>query len=148
MGKYIMMLLGVGIMSTMIELISPERWKKYIKIFSGVIICIMIISPLKEIDISEIKGISYTAQELDNTILSNEVYAQLSKRIEDDVKNRIKEQYSVDSEVTVELSTKADGSIMGVGRIRIKTKAPSEPVRKMICREYGADEEQVIINDG
>lgn len=146
MGEYIMTLIGAGIMCAISEIISPDRWHKYIKLFTGVVIAILIISPIKSIDMNVLDDIAYTAESPDDSVLKREIQHSLESRINDDVSSRIKENFGCDSTVITDILSDSDGNITGISNITIKTKANRASVKKIISPIYGLDEDKVIVN--
>lgn len=146
MREYILTLIGAGIMCTLSEIIAPDKWYKYIKLFTGVLIAILIVSPIKKFDMNVLDDISYKAQAPDDSILKREIQHGLEERINEDIKMRIKENFGCGSEVATDVISDSDGNIIGISTIKIKTTANKANVRKMVCGIYGIEENMVIVN--
>ncbi len=148
MGEYIMSLICAGVLCSVAEIISPQKWSKYIKLFTGVIIAVLIISPVRKIDMSMLDDLNIGAYETDYGILKREVKEQLAARIEQDIEKRIKDRYGLDSDASAEIETDSDGNIKSVLKIEVKTSADSASAVQMLCEVYGLKKEQVRVYDG
>jgi len=146
MGEYIMTLIGAGIMCALSEIISPDKWHKYIQLFTGVLIAILIVSPVKNIDMNVLDDISYTAEAPDESILKKEVQHSLEERINTDITSRIKENFGCESVVKTDVISDSNGDITGIYSIEIETKASRNDVKRIICAVYGLDEARVKVN--
>ena len=146
MGEYIMTLIGAGVLCSMSEIIAPEKWAKYIRLFTGVIIAILIISPIKEIDISIFEDIAYTADEINDDLLKSTVKTELEKRIAEDIEQRIMDTFKCKSYAETSVTLNSEGQIEGVESIYVKANVDEIQLKKLLCNIYGITEEQVKIN--
>ena len=150
MREYIMSVIGAGVLCSVSEIISPDKWKKYIKLLTGVIITIIMISPVKQIDFDMVYDFCSITPEyaVDNSLLCDTVKGEFENRISKDIKERIFQKYGVKSEVVTTSETDDKGNVTGIALIKIKTFAKCPGVMDMITQIYGVNKDLVIINDG
>ncbi len=149
MREYIMSVIGAGLLCSVSEIISPDKWKKYIKLLTGVIITIIMLSPVKQIDFDVVDDFRSITPEYptDNSLLLNTVKSEFENRISEDIKERIFQKYDVNSEVVTTSETDDNGNVTGIALIQIKTFAECPGVTDMITQIYGVNKDLVIIND-
>jgi len=141
-----MTLIGAGVICSLVEIASPERWIKYIKLFTGVIIAILIVSPVKRFDVSIFEDINLVSESISDAPLREKLKEELEKRISTDIDSRIKELWGVSSTSKIKVSVNAAGEIDGVEEVEVLTKANALQVKKFISDIYGISEERVKVN--
>lgn len=147
MREYIMSIIGAGILCSFSEILSPDKWKKYIKLVTGVIITVIMISPIKKIDMHVFDIFNnQTEYAVDGSLLKNTVKEELESKVADDVRMRIKEKYGCESEVKAVAGTDEENNITGIELIEVKTNAEAAGAAAIITEVYGINKDRVKIN--
>lgn len=147
MREYILKIVGTAIMAVFVDFISPEGWKKYLGIISGIIILSVIASP-----IAEFKNIDITAEYRDvqdveaegTEIYSDMLRSEFSKRVATDVKERVREEFSKDVSVETEVEVNEKGNIEKISKIVITGSGLDKKIADRISYVY--DVEEVRLN--
>lgn len=147
MKSYLMSITGAVLISVFSNVILPEKWNKYIKVITGLIIISTIISPLKiswdfEYD-KQFKipqNIEIDAKDYSLGLIKQE----LKERVDEDIKKRLKEEFSKNIIADSDIGINLDGEITGVERIRISGDEISGTAVKRLQEIYAPKE--VIVN--
>lgn len=150
MKEYVTVIAGAAILSVLADILSPEQWRKYIKIVTGFVIISVIISPvakLKNIDLFD--GIDYN-----NTISaditdyrSKWVAEEFEVRVENDIKERVMNDYGKNCDVDVKISINDDNMIEAVEQIEIHTDGECIGLKEKMAYMYGVAEDEVKVNE-
>lgn len=147
MKSYLMSITGAVLISVFSNVILPEKWNKYIKVITGLIIISTIVSPLKiswDFDFNKQfkmpQNIEKTSEEYSLQLIKQE----LKKRVDEDIKKRIKEEFSKDITANCDIGVNANGEITGVEKIIISGDEISEIAIKRLQEIYAPKE--VIVN--
>ena len=123
MKAYIISVAGAAVLSAVINMLSPERWGKYIGVLTGLVVAAAIVRPvLSIIDkdvLSDIQIETGTTAETGMDVFYSELRAELESRVSGDIKERLLREFGTDSEVSVAAATEKDGRISGIDRITI-----------------------------
>lgn len=143
MKQYILQIVGAALIAVFADLFSPDGWKKYIGIISGMILMTVIITPLA--DFKNIDVLSGYRQSEDILTDGNEIYGNLlkqefTKKVEEDIKSRILQEFSTDADVAVELLVNTEGNIEKILSIDISGKRLDKKISGRISYIYGVDE--------
>ena len=142
MKGYIISVAGAAVLSAVINMLSPERWGKYIGVLTGLVVAATIVRPalcLVENDIfsnMQIKTDAVTEAGMDG------FYSELRA---EDIKERLLREFGTDCEVRVEARTAKDGRISGIGRITVNGGHLDNAAAARLYDIY--DAEEVTIND-
>lgn len=147
MKSYLMSITGAVLISVFSNVILPEKWNKYIKVITGLIIISTIISPLKiswdfEYD-KQFKipqNIEIDAKDYSLGLIKQE----LKERVDEDIKKRLKEEFSKNIIADSDIGINLDGEITGVEKIRISGDEISGTAVKRLQEIYAPKE--VIVN--
>lgn len=150
MKEYITVIVGAALLSVLADILSPEQWRKYIKIVTGFVIISVIISPvarLKNIDLFE--GIDYnnTASADFTDYRSKWVAEEFEIRVENDIKERVMNDYGKKCDVDVGISINEDNMIEAVERIEIYTYGECKGLKEKMAYMYGVDANEVKVNE-
>ena len=147
MRNYLMNIAGAIIITVFAEIMLPDKWSKYVKIITGIIIISAIASPVKDkinFDISAFvdEGEKYVkaGEEYSNELILSE----LEKNINSDCKQRIYEEFGVDAEVVCKIEVNEENEIVGVLEMRLEGNGISSSVINRIYEIYTPQE--VIVN--
>ncbi len=146
MKEYIITVIGAAVLAAITRILSPESWNKYVRIITGLIIISVIIAPIANIAKFDLFS-DFSIQEIsdpDDDIMLNAVEKELKRRVEEDVSQRIRNEFFCDSEVEAKISVTENGEISGVHSIKVKTKADKTLLKRRIAEVYGEDTEVII----
>ena len=116
MEAYITAVAAAAVMAAFADNLVPPKWQRYISLLTGAILLLTLISPLlklRKIELPTLTPQSDTAIEYD---LSGEVERELSKRVEADIRQRLLDEFNINTSARVNLSI-SDGKIAGVNEI-------------------------------
>lgn len=148
MKSYIIMVVGASLLSMFADMFSPENWRKYMKIATGLIILAVLLTPLFKLkDVDLFSGFSadeaITAQDAAPPV--SQVEEQLRENVERDAAERIASEFGCDATVTAEIDTTDDGKIKGVRRLYVHTDKNEIKIQKRLAEVYGITESEVIV---
>ena len=142
MKAYIITIIGAALLSVMAEIISPEKWRGYVKIITGFVIICCIFAPLTRFrggDIfSGFDAGSYVTSDTEN-LQAEIVYRELEKRINADIEKRLSDEYGISANARCSLKVSADGEFKGVNEIHIYGARLTEPAANRLCEVYGIE---------
>lgn len=144
MREYIITIVGAALVGTMADIISPEKWRKYVSLISGFVIIGCIVAPMAQLMKTDIfTGFVQQNETVDyEKIQLQKVTEETEKRISADIKDRIKQEFGKDAEVQAVLKINEDGKIEKVEKIIIHLK-PNSQITKRMCEVYGINEDEV-----
>lgn len=144
MKSYIMSVAVTSVISAVMNIITPEKWSKYVGMVTGLVITICISGPIISfmnadmfVEIGEVS--SKVTAESEN-ILKEEVQSELEKRIEEDIESRLKSEFALNVTANAEMSANEKGEISGVRRIVLQGDKPDAVVMGRIYEVYEAEE--------
>ena len=138
MREYIILVAMASIISAIVDILSPENWRKYIRIVTGFLILAVLISPVakfKNIEIFNSQE-SFQASEIPTRDL---VAAELQKRVERDIEERILVEFKREATAIAELDIDSEHRIRGVKRIRVSLKKAPDGLRERLLEVYGCE---------
>lgn len=146
MKAYIITIIGAALLSVLAEIISPEKWRGYIKIITGFVIICCIFAPVASLSGRDLfDGFSsdlVTAEGTEN-LQTELIYRELEKRINADIEKRMKDEYGISVRAECSLKTDSEGSFRGVSEIRIYGGQLTEAAANRLCEVYGLGREGV-----
>ncbi|MDY3928783.1 MAG: stage III sporulation protein AF [Clostridia bacterium] len=147
MKAYLMSIVFAVLISVFAGMILPDKWDKYIKIITGLIIISTIVTPLQKAwnfsydgNIREYNDIKFDAEEYRSQLISEE----LSKKIKEDISKRLSEEFHINPEIRVLVGTNEDNEITGVKKIELNGDNLSDKAADRLKEIYAPEE--VIIN--
>ncbi len=138
MREYIILVAMASIISALVDILSPENWRRYIRIVTGFLILAVLISPVakfKNIEIFNPEQ-SFQASEIPARDL---VVAELQKNVERDIEERILVEFKREATAIAELDIDSEHRIRGVKRIRLSLKKAPEGLRERLLEVYGCE---------
>lgn len=149
MRTYIISVAGAAVLSAVINMLSPERWGKYIGVLTGLVVAATIVRPILSLAdkdfFSDIQIKTDVASETGMDVFYSELRAELENRVAGDIKERLLHEFGTDSEVSVEARAAKDGRISGIGRITVHGGRLDNAAAARLYDIY--DAEEVIINE-
>lgn len=142
MKAYILTIIGATLLSAYASNLAPESWRKYVRIITGLVLIICILSPVKSLvstdlfadfDITELGEVKGKTQE-------EIVVSELGQRIEDDIAARMKKEFDLNVGAEVEISVNEEGEIEGVKEIRVSGDTLTNAAKSRLCEVYGVTE--------
>lgn len=148
MKAYIIRIVGAAILKIFADVFSPGEWRTNTNIITGIILLTVILSPvaqLKGIDI--LSGYESTEEVIKN---GDEIYADLlkeefSKTVAKDVKERVRQEFSLDVAVEADVDVDDNGGIEKISRIIISGEEIPQKIAERISFIY--DVREVILNE-
>ena len=123
MKTYIVSIAVSTVLCAVVNMLTPEKWSKYVSVVTGFVITICIAQPMISILNKDIlDGVSYTVTT--NTgegeeVLYKEIKTQLESRIEEDAETRLRNEFSKECIVNANVNMAADGQVEGVSLITV-----------------------------
>lgn len=148
MREYIFSIAAMAILSAVCDILLPKGWRAYVRTVTGLLLIMTIIRPIADIGgitFPESFAIPEEITAYGDTAARDLVKAEAESRISQDIKERLAEELSVGTEVSVRLDTDFEGKITGVRSVIISGKGLTEEVRKRINEIYAPGE--VILNE-
>ena len=146
MKAYIITIIGAALLSVMAEIISPGKWRGYVKIITGFVIICCIFAPLAQFRGSDIfSGFdagAYVTGDTEN-LQTEIVYRELEKRINADIEKRLKDEYGISASAKCSLKVSEDGEFKGVKEIYIYGARLTDQAVYRLCEVYGIGREGV-----
>ena len=123
-------------------MLAPEKWSKYIKIITGLVVICTIISPVAKISPEDIFSsfpsepeLVQDGEELRQTLIEEE----LEKRINEDIEQRLEQEFNIKCRAQCKISADAEGKIEGVEKITIYDAELPPKAAARLCEVYGID---------
>ena len=144
MKEYMVSIISAALLSGAASLLSPEKWKKYVGVISGMVILCVVIAPVSQIDMDEIFS-SFETPDMEEQLLEGEeiqidmIEEELIRRINSDIERRLKSEFGIEAKADVEIGVSKDGKITGVNSIEVDTKL-SEKAEQRLREVYGVEE--------
>ncbi len=142
MKAYIMTIIGATLLSAYASNLAPETWRKYVRIITGLVLIICILSPIKSLvgadlfadfDINAVSGVEGKTQ-------TQLVAEELSERVEADIEERLKKEFGISARARVKISVNDKGEITGVKEIRVSGGRLTRAAKARVCEVYGVNE--------
>ncbi|MCX7715226.1 MAG: stage III sporulation protein AF [Clostridia bacterium] len=145
MKEYITVIVGAALLSVFADIVSPEQWRKYIKIITGLVIISVIIAPvakMRNIDLSFDVDDNFTIEETGSQ--KKLVADELRRLVQNDAKQKIKEKYGLDADVKASIKLNENMEIERVEKMIVYIDNPPETLKAYIAEIYGLKDEEVI----
>lgn len=144
MREYIISVAGAAVLSAFVNMLSPEKWTKYISVITGLVIAICIGRPALELvnqgALTEIKLEVGEMSNIETEQFYAEVKAELEARLCLDIKERVKTEFGTECDAAVEAETDAAGRISAVKSITIYSDRLDNAAIGRLREVYGAKE--------
>jgi len=143
MKAYILKIIGAAILAVFTDILSPSGWKKYIGIVTGIILLTVIISPVANWrDIDVMSGFETSDEIISSgkTLYADTLRLEFSKKVANDVRERIKQEFDKETQVEVEIEVSSEGQIEKISKIIIRGKNLDSAVSDRVSYIYNVDE--------
>ena len=138
MKGYIINICISAVIAAIADILSPDAHKKYIRILLGFLMLTVILSPLPAIE--KIKLAPISEQTMKNTeLFSANITKKLKEGVENDISERLKNEFGIICTASVTLDIDKEGKIAGVTRIILSCKIPENALNRL-KEVYGCDE--------
>ncbi|MBQ3037907.1 MAG: stage III sporulation protein AF [Clostridia bacterium] len=150
MRDYLMNITGAVLISVFCDVLLPDKWSKYVKTITGLMITAAIISPLGSFNIiPDMSGFISEAGRLEEEgeqVRNNMILEELEKNIEEDIRERFLKEFNREVSADVSVETNSDNEITGVKSIRLTGNKIDENMINRINEIYAPTE--VYIDEG
>lgn len=144
MKSYIMSVAVTSVISAVMNIITPEKWSKYVGIVTGLVVTICISRPiiaLVDADIfNGMENVSNTVATDSEQLLKGEIKNELENRIEEDIEVRLKTEFGLCVMAEVGLRTNENAEILGVEKVVLYGDKLDAVVIGRIREVYRAEE--------
>jgi hypothetical protein len=142
--SYILSVAVTAVISSIISMLSPAKWSKYVGMITGlaVVICIgqPVFSLLNEDLFKNIQFQTEVRQTNGNDILNQEIKKELAKKVEEDIINRLKDEFALTVSVEADIAVNMAGEIEGIRKITFFGDKPDAAAVGRIRDIYGVRE--------
>lgn len=148
MKTYILRIAGAALLAVFADMFSPSGWKKYMGIVTGIILMIVIVTPIANLKAGNVLGNCSESEEYTNDgtkLYTDMLKREFSKSVALDVRERILNEFSTDTVVEAEIETDDDGNIEKILKITVSGRDLKKEIADRISYIYEVDE--VILND-
>lgn len=146
MKQYVITIIGAAVLSGIAHILTPSGWVKYVKLITGLVILCVICAPITSITkIDLFSDFSMENYNIDENVQIDTITAELKKRIETDISDRIRTEFSKEAKVQAQISVNENNEITGVTNIKIQTDANPERVVLRMCEVYGIKSDEVEV---
>ena len=140
-----MTVIGGAVLAALAHTVSPEKWTKYIKIVTGIMIISIILSPVAELTGSDIFADLSYSWEIDKNAQKKAVIKEMENKISDDIVLRIKEEFSQDITSEVILRVNKNYEIEGVEKITVWKAKNIQKIKNSLTEVYSPS--KIIFQD-
>ena len=147
MKIYLMKIIGAVLICVFTDIALPEKWSKYIKIITGLIIISTIASPLEKplnLNFKESFRVSEKLEQTGEEYQISLIKEEFEKNISNDIRNRIYDEFKKEISADVIVSLNEENKISGIKKIELKGEINDE-ILKRINEIYAPKE---IFSDG
>lgn len=151
MTRYITSIIGAAALAGTASVLSPEKWKKYVGIITGIVIICTVLSPFMKTNITGVFddfNTRFTASELEKgeQIRLDMIKSQLAEGINTDIENRMREEFHLKVKAKTDIGINDEGKITGVNEIEIDGRL-SNAAKNRLCEVYGIGADKIIQAD-
>ena len=142
MKDYIITIIGATLLGAMTLIISPEKWRSYVRIITGLVIISCIVTPIFQLlhsDVYTRLDESFTMSAEGKDLQAQLVIKELKSRINADIEERLKDEFNMKVRADCSIRVNSDGEVEGVDEIRIYGAKLTNGARLRLCEVYGLD---------
>ena len=140
MKVYIISIIGATILSALAGILSPEKWRGFVKLVTALVVISSIMSPaMKLIHADFFSGFeeSFTESVSGAEVQTEIIKRELCARVNSDIEERLKKEFNISVRAECDISVNDEGKIDGVNAIRIYGAKLSERARLRLYEVYG-----------
>ena len=142
--SYILSVAVTAVVSSIISMLSPAKWSKYVGMITGlaVVVCIgqPVFSLLNEDLFMDMHLQTEQIQTSGNDILNREIKKELAKKVEEDIIKRLKDEFALTVSVQADVAVNMSGEIEGIEKITIFGDKPDAAAVGRMRDIYGVRE--------
>ena len=138
MKEYIILVAVSAIVAAFADVLAPKDWRGYTRVIMGFLLLSVLISPLAKLKNIEIFSES-EAFSVSDTAVKKQVAQELSKRVEEDICQRLSKEFGTQVKAEVSLLVDDDLKIGGVRHIVIVGKDIPSQAGERLKEVYGCD---------
>lgn len=147
MKAYLIRIVAAALSAAFSDLLVPKQWRKYTGMITGLFLLLILIGPVT--DFQKLDFFSAYSMEEQDQAAGGKIYGELlrrefSERIAEDVRERIRTEFSKDVSVEAELLLDDQGNLEKILSITIHGSRLPEKIRERISYVY--DVEEVILD--
>ena len=150
MSEYILTIIGASLLAAMTNLISPDKWRPYIRMATGLVVMTVILAP-----IAAIRGIEFktefappqTVFEDGEQLQLETVKEELERRVAEDAKMRLENEFGITAEVRATVKTNSDMQIERVEEILVSGAPLTDRAKNRLAEVYGLEPDEVMTDD-
>lgn len=148
MREYLMNIIGAVLISVFCDVLLPDKWSKYVKTITGLMITAAIISPLGSFELPDMSGFIRESQNIETKGLDTRnkmIVNELEKNIKKDITERFLSEFNADIEAEAVIEINADNEITGVKSITLRGKNITSQMIERVKEIYAPGE--VFVNE-
>mgnify|MGYP004589445475 FL=1 len=146
MRAYILTVIGAAVLSSFASILTPDKWRKYVGVITGLVIISCIIAPISRLtkaDLFSGFGAIEESEQYSENLRKRIVREELEKRVGEDLSARLLNEFNADVRSEVKISINENNEITGISSVRIKGIKPDERITARICEIYGLSEDKI-----
>lgn len=136
MREYMITVIGGAVLAALAHTVSPEKWTKYIKIVTGIMIVSIIVSPVSVLINGDIFSDFEESTYIEENLHEKAVISQTEQKLSEDVISRIKTELGEDIIAEVVLEVDNDMQVEGVDLIKVWNGQNRERIKKILTEVY------------
>lgn len=146
MKTYILTIIGAAVLSSFASVLSPDKWRKYVGVITGLVIISCIIAPVAKISKTDLfSGFEAieNSEEYSKNLQKEIIEEELAKRVGEDISSRLKNEFGINVTAKVTININDNNEITGIEQIRLKGDKLSAPAVARLCEVYGVNEDKI-----
>ncbi len=148
MKAYIISIAVSTVISAVVNMITPEKWSKYVGIVTGLVVTMCIAQPVISLMHADaFEGFSYNSTENSREgekVLYAQIKSELEKRISEDITKRLKSEFGKTCKVQTEVTITDNGEVSGVKSVAVYGDKIDAVAIGRLRHVYGAEEVKYI----
>ena len=146
MRAYILTVIGAAVLSSFASILTPDKWRKYVGVITGLVIISCIIAPISRLtkeDLFSGFGAIEESEQYSENLRKRIVREVLEKRVGEDLSARLLNEFNADVRSEVKISINENNEITAISSVRIKGIKPEGRITARICEIYGLSEDKI-----
>ena len=140
MREYMITVIGGAVLAALAHTLSPEKWTKYIKIVTGIMIVSIIVSPVSVMIHGDMFSDFEESTYIEENLHEKAVISQTEQKLSEDVVSRIKSELGEDITAEVILAVSDVMQVEGVDIIKVWNGQNRERIKKILTEVYSPSE--------
>lgn len=136
MKEYFSLIVSSAVLSGIAECISPDSWKKYLNIITGILMISVILSPIPQIRKAELFSDLDVSIVYGDKVFKDAIHSQLEKKISKDATERIYNEIGESVTVEAVIEVTDEGEISGVKELLVWTTEKNTEISKILESAY------------